>query len=88
VLSLGEATWSERLGARHVARLARVRDLLARRGLDTRDTVLACYGGGGFDDAVLRDDGVLTVGPRTSAHRPETAARRRPARADFTWSAA
>jgi uncharacterized protein len=63
VLSLGEAKWSERLGARHVARLARARELLARRGFDTRDTVLACYSGGGFDDAVLRDDVVLTVGP-------------------------
>lgn len=49
VLSLGEAKWGDVMGDRHVARLGRARDLLTARGYDTRDTVLACYGGAGFD---------------------------------------
>ena len=32
-----------------VERLRRARDLLAVRGFDTRDTVLTCYSGAGFD---------------------------------------
>jgi hypothetical protein len=48
-LSLGEAKWGDVLGARHLDRLRRARDLLASRGYDTRDTVLACYGGAEFD---------------------------------------
>ncbi|MGH3848747.1 MAG: hypothetical protein ACRDR6_07850 [Pseudonocardiaceae bacterium] len=44
ILSLGEAKWGEALGTRHLDRLRRARDLLATRGYDTRDTVLACYG--------------------------------------------
>ncbi|MDQ7907812.1 ATP-binding protein [Phytohabitans sp. ZYX-F-186] len=51
VLSLGEAKWGDVMGARQVDRLARARDLLAGRGYDTRDTVLACYSGAGFDAA-------------------------------------
>jgi AAA+ ATPase superfamily predicted ATPase len=61
VLSLGEAKWGDVMGARHVDRLRRARDLLAGRGYDTRDTVLACYSGAGFEPG-LRSDGVLTVG--------------------------
>lgn len=50
ILSLGEAKWGEVMGHRHLRRLARARDLLARGGYDTRDTVLACYSGAGFND--------------------------------------
>lgn len=63
LLSLGEAKWGEVMGARHVDRLRRARDLLAARGYDTRDTVLACYSGAGFEPG-LADSGdrVRTVG--------------------------
>lgn len=50
ILSLGEAKWGQTMGAGHIARLARARDLLATKGYDTTDTVLACYSGAGFDD--------------------------------------
>jgi AAA+ ATPase superfamily predicted ATPase len=49
VLSLGEAKFGDVMGARHVQRLRRAQEILAGRGYDTRDTVLACYGGAGFD---------------------------------------
>ncbi len=63
ILSLGEAKWGEVLGARHVDRLRRARDLLADRGYDTRDTVLTCYGAAGFDPALNGPgDRALTVG--------------------------
>jgi uncharacterized protein len=67
ILSLGEAKWGEIMELRHVRRLARARDLLAVKGYDTRDTVLACYSGAGFNDdlreAAARDDGLLLVSP-------------------------
>ncbi|GAA3441908.1 AAA family ATPase [Planomonospora venezuelensis] len=50
VLSLGEAKWGETMNGHHVERLARARDLLAGKGYDTRETVLACYSGSGFTD--------------------------------------
>ncbi|MGH3821769.1 MAG: AAA family ATPase [Pseudonocardiaceae bacterium] len=65
ILSLGEAKWGEPLGARHLDRLRRARDLLASRGFDTHDTALACYGGAGFDpdlSALAGRDRVLTIG--------------------------
>jgi hypothetical protein len=53
------------MGARHVERLGRARDLLARKGYDTSTTVLAGYGGGGFHDelrtAADKDARVLLV---------------------------
>jgi AAA+ ATPase superfamily predicted ATPase len=52
VLALGEAKWGEVVGIRQVERLRRARDLLAQKGYDTRDTVIACYSGAGFDPAV------------------------------------
>jgi len=48
VLSLGEAKWNQVMNPGHVERLRRARDLLAVKGFDTRDTVLACYSGAGF----------------------------------------
>ncbi|WP_322762393.1 ATP-binding protein [Frankia sp. Cr2] len=65
VLSLGEAKWGEVMGVRHVERLRRVRELLAGKGFDTRDTVLACYSGAGFDPELLAStsgDQVLSIG--------------------------
>ncbi|WP_084958904.1 AAA family ATPase [Thermoactinospora rubra] len=56
ILSLGEAKWDRVMGAEHVARLARARDLLAVKGFDTRDTVLACYSGAGFSRELLSGD--------------------------------
>jgi hypothetical protein len=51
---------------RHLDRLARARDLLEYKGYDTRDTILACYGGSGFTSelsaAVQDDPQVLLVG--------------------------
>jgi uncharacterized protein len=49
VLSLGEVKWDRIIGPHHVDRLRRARDLLAVKGFDTRDTVLTCYSGAGFD---------------------------------------
>ncbi|MEV0594048.1 AAA family ATPase [Nonomuraea cavernae] len=48
ILSLGEVKWDTIMTAGHVARLRRARDLLAVKGYDTRDTVLTCYSGAGF----------------------------------------
>lgn len=48
VLSLGEVKWGETMGIGHLDRLGRVRDLLAKRGYDTRQTLPACYSGTGF----------------------------------------
>ncbi len=65
MLSLGEAKWGEVMGVRHVERLRRARELLAGKGFDTRDTVLACYSGAGFDPelrASISSDQVLTIG--------------------------
>ena len=45
ILSVGEAKWDRVMDLRHVERLRRVRDLLAVKGFDTRDTVLAGYSG-------------------------------------------
>jgi uncharacterized protein len=60
ILSLGEAKWGDVMGQRHVERLSRARDLLAGRGYDTRDTVLACYSGAGFEPGL--DGSALTIG--------------------------
>ena len=49
ILSLGEVKWDRVMDLRHVERLRRARDLLAVKGFDTRDTVLTCYSGAGFD---------------------------------------
>ena len=48
ILSLGEAKWDRVMDLGHLDRLSRARDLLAVKGFDTRDTILACYSGAGF----------------------------------------
>jgi AAA+ ATPase superfamily predicted ATPase len=57
ILSLGEAKWGEVMGRHHLERLARARDLLERKGYDTRDTVLACYGAAGFSEELRASAG-------------------------------
>ena len=49
ILSLGEVKWDRVMDLRHIERLRRAQDLLAVKGFDTRDTVLTCYSGAGFD---------------------------------------
>lgn len=61
ILSLGEAKWGEAMGMRHLARLARARDLLAAKKYDTSGTVLACYSGAGFDQD-LREQAAAALG--------------------------
>jgi AAA+ ATPase superfamily predicted ATPase len=61
ILSLGEAKWGEVMGLRHLARLARARDLLAAKKYDTSGTALTCYSAAGFDQA-LRDHAARTSG--------------------------
>jgi uncharacterized protein len=66
VISIGECTWGETMGQRHLERLARARALLAVKGYDTDSTVLTCYSGGGFDsdltDAAAGRRDVLLLG--------------------------
>lgn len=65
VRSLGEAKWGKVMGLRHLDRLRQARDLLEIKGYDTSETVLACYGGAGFDEeltaAARSDPQVLLV---------------------------
>ncbi len=63
ILSLGEAKWDRTMDLRHIERLRRARDLLAVRGFDTRDTVLACYSGAGFsrDLRAARDPDIRLI---------------------------
>lgn len=56
ILSLGEAKWGETMGHGHINRLALARDLLAAKGFDTRDAVLACYSGAGFTNELRADN--------------------------------
>ena len=55
VLSLGEVKWDRVMSLGHVERLRRAQDLLAVKGFDTRDTVLTCYSGAGFDRELQAD---------------------------------
>jgi hypothetical protein len=57
ILALGEAKWDRIMDLRHVDRLRRARDLLAVKGFDTRDTLLSCYSGAGFDPALAAAQG-------------------------------
>ena len=62
VLSLGEVKWDSPMGTTHVERLRRARDLLAVKGFDTRDTVLACYSGAGFAPDLHAAQDVALIG--------------------------
>lgn len=66
VISLGEVKWGEKMGLGHLSRLERACSILAGKGFDTGQTVLACYSGGGFDTDLLAraaDPGVLLADP-------------------------
>jgi uncharacterized protein len=52
VPSLGEAKWGDVMDVRHIDQLCRARDLLSVKGYDTAATVLACYSGVGFSEAL------------------------------------
>jgi AAA+ ATPase superfamily predicted ATPase len=62
VLSLGEVKWDRPMGTAHADRLRRARDLLAVKGFDTRDAVLACYSGAGFAPDLRTQDDVALIG--------------------------
>jgi AAA+ ATPase superfamily predicted ATPase len=64
LLAIGEAKWNDTMGEGHVARLRRIRDVIARNGrFDTSRTRLLCFSGTGFNDnartAVGSDDVAL-----------------------------
>lgn len=50
LLAIGEAKWSEVMGAGHLERLRHVRSLLIRSGTATEATRLHCFSGTGFTD--------------------------------------
>ncbi|UYQ63382.1 AAA family ATPase [Streptomyces peucetius] len=52
---LGEAKWGTVMGLSHLERLARARELLAGRGLDTTGCALVCFSGVGFSEALRVD---------------------------------
>lgn len=64
VLSLGETKWDRTMDLSDVERLRRVRDLLAVKGFDTRDTLLSCYSGADFSDGLraAQDHDIRLVG--------------------------
>ncbi|MDT7846306.1 AAA family ATPase [Streptomyces justiciae] len=65
VTLLGEAKWGTVMGRAHLERLARARDLLAGRGMDTTRCGLACFSAAGFSEALRGEAeriGVLLVG--------------------------
>ncbi|MET7417666.1 ATP-binding protein [Dactylosporangium sp. NPDC005555] len=74
IVALGEAKWGETIGHHHLHRLARARDLLALKGFDTGDTVLALYGGAGFTAELTADaagdDRIALVGLDRLYRRP------------------
>lgn len=65
VSMLGEAKWGTLMGLPHLERLIRARELLAGRGMDMDQCVLACFSGAGFSQALraeARRQGVLLLG--------------------------
>ncbi|GAB4000950.1 ATP-binding protein [Glycomyces albus] len=66
VLCIGEAKWGTRMDLHHLARLARVRDLMERKHYDVADTALACFSAKGFSEelaaAAAEDSRVHLIG--------------------------
>ncbi|MFF4708988.1 AAA family ATPase [Streptomyces sp. NPDC001288] len=65
VALLGEAKWGTVMGVNHLERLARARELLAARGMDTSHCGLACFSAAGFSDALRTEagrSGALLIG--------------------------
>lgn len=50
LLAIGEAKWSEVMGASHLERLRHIRSLLIKNGTATEATRLYCFSGTGFTD--------------------------------------
>jgi hypothetical protein len=65
-LAWGEAKWGYVMDVWHIDRLRRARDLLSVKGYDMAATVLACYSGAGFSEALMSraaaDPRILLVG--------------------------
>lgn len=57
VAMLGEAKWNSVMGLPQLERLTRARDVLAGRGLDVSNCVLACFSAAGFSDALRAETG-------------------------------
>jgi len=67
LLAIGEAKWNETMGAGHVDRLRRIRELLVGQGRFGAETAkLVCYSGAGFSDQVqaqaAEDDSIVLIG--------------------------
>ncbi|MFG2956179.1 ATP-binding protein [Streptomyces sp. NPDC048291] len=65
VALLGEAKWGTVMGVNHLERLARARELLAGRGMDTSHCGLACFSAAGFSEALRAEatrSGALLIG--------------------------
>ena len=55
LLAIGEAKWNDTMGAAHIDRLRRIRDLITRAGrYDTSHTKMICFSGAGFNDKAHR----------------------------------
>ncbi|MFJ8142450.1 ATP-binding protein [Streptomyces sp. NPDC096013] len=54
LLAIGEAKWSDTMGAGHLERLRYIRSLLAESGTATEATRLYCFSGTGFTDELSR----------------------------------
>ncbi|MES5821787.1 ATP-binding protein [Streptomyces sp. RG80] len=62
---LGEVKWGTVMGTAHLERLARARELLSARGVDTSHCGLACFSAAGFSEALRTEaarGGVLLIG--------------------------
>ncbi|WP_405801910.1 ATP-binding protein [Streptomyces sp. NBC_01506] len=67
---LGEVKWGTVMGLSHLERLARAREVLTARGMDTSRCQLACFSGAGFSDSLRSEvareagdgDDVLLIG--------------------------
>ncbi|MFE9647269.1 ATP-binding protein [Streptomyces sp. NPDC006365] len=65
VALLGEAKWGTVMGAGHLERLRRAKELLAGRGMDTTHCALACFSAAGFSEALQAEaarGGLLLIG--------------------------
>lgn len=63
ILSLGETKWGEVMGLRQAARLAKACERLADKGYNGDGIRLICYSAKGFEEALLDDTSVATIGP-------------------------
>jgi len=67
LIAIGEVKWGETMGLGHIERLRRVRALLtAQERVGAKNAKLACFGGAGFSDDLVRaaeqDDSIALIG--------------------------